>query len=75
MARSDLPLCFLTGASGFVGANLAPLLAERYRLRCLLRPGQAPAAGAALPHERVDGTLADVDALRRGVAVIVHHCL
>ena len=38
--RSAVPSpCFLTGASGFVGTNLAPLLARRHRLRCLVRPG------------------------------------
>jgi dihydroflavonol-4-reductase len=67
--------CFLTGATGFVGANLAPMLAQQFRLRCLARPGQAIPALDGIAHERVDGTLADLGALRagvRGAEVVVH---
>lgn len=69
------PVCFLTGASGFVGRHLAPLLAEQFHLRVLARPGQP------LPHlgdadvERIEGRLEDLESLRRGVdgaAVVVH---
>ncbi len=69
------PVCFLTGASGFVGANLAPLLAQRYRLRCLVRPGMERSGLEAIPHERVDGTLGSGAAIAdglRGVDVVVH---
>lgn len=69
------PICFVTGISGFVGSNLAPLLAERWRLRCLVRPGQEVAVLRAIEHERVDGTLHDDAALARGVRgadVVVH---
>lgn len=68
-------VCFLTGASGFVGANLAPMLAERYRLRCLVRPGQHVPALETLAHERVEGSLEDEVALQRGIAgaeLVVH---
>jgi dihydroflavonol-4-reductase len=68
-------ICFLTGASGFVGANLAPLLAQRYRLRCLVRKGQTLPALDGIPHERVEGTLDEDHALAvgvRGAEVVVH---
>ena len=68
-------VCFLTGASGFVGANLAPMLAERYRLRCLVRPGQHVPGLEQLAHERVEGSLEDEVALQRGIAgaeLVVH---
>lgn len=68
-------ICFLTGASGFVGANLAPLLAQPYHLRVLARPGQPLPGLAGIDHERVDGTLQDEAALQagaRGAEVVVH---
>lgn len=68
-------ICFLTGVSGFVGANLAPLLAQRYRLRCLVRQGQQVPALDGIPHDRVEGTLEDAEALAagvRGAEVVVH---
>lgn len=60
------PVCFLTGASGFVGRHLAPLLARDFRLRVLARPGQELPWLRGLDVERVDGRLADRDALARG---------
>lgn len=71
------PVCFLTGASGFVGANLAPMLAQRWRLRCLVRKGQQLPQLAGVPHERIEGSLApeDDEALRIGTCgadVVVH---
>ncbi len=71
--RAVPPLCFVTGANGFVGRHLLPLLAQHYRLRLLLRPEQTVPAG--MPAERVDGRLADVAALQagcRGAEVVVH---
>jgi dihydroflavonol-4-reductase len=65
----------VTGASGFLGANLAPLLAARYSLRCLVRPEQPLPALAGIAHERVEGTLATESELAeglRGVDVAVH---
>ncbi len=69
------PICFLTGATGFVGRNLAPLLARRYRLRCLLRPGTPADALDPLPFDPVPGHLGDEAALRTGCAgadLVVH---
>ncbi|MBM3974713.1 MAG: NAD-dependent epimerase/dehydratase family protein [Planctomycetes bacterium] len=60
------PVCFLTGASGFVGRHLAPLLARDFRLRALVRPGQDVPWLRDLDVERVEGRLADRDALARG---------
>ncbi len=70
-----LPVCFLTGASGFVGANLAPMLAQRWRVRCLVRPGQPLPQLAGIEHERVEGSLEDDRALARGSTgadIVVH---
>ncbi|GAB4137892.1 MAG: SDR family oxidoreductase [Planctomycetota bacterium] len=60
-------ICFVTGVSGFLGANLAPLLARRYRLRVLVRPGQEVPALLGIDHERIEGDLLTPGALRRGV--------
>lgn len=68
-------LCFVTGASGFVGRHLAPRLAQQFRLRTLLRPGQTPAHLADLDAERIDGRLDDEAALTAGCCgadVVVH---
>lgn len=69
------PICFLTGASGFVGRHLAPRLAREFRLRLLLRPGQQVPQLDGVEHERVDGRLADAGAVAagvRGADVVVH---
>lgn len=69
------PICFLTGASGFVGRHLAPRLAREFRLRLLLRPGQRPPQLDGVEHERIDGRLADPEAVAagvRGADVVVH---
>ncbi|HEX5050519.1 MAG TPA: NAD-dependent epimerase/dehydratase family protein [Planctomycetota bacterium] len=69
------PICFVTGAGGFVGRHLVPLLRREHRLRVLVRPGQQIAPLAGIEHERIEGRLADTDALRRGVQgadVVVH---
>jgi dihydroflavonol-4-reductase len=68
-------ICFLTGASGFVGRHLAPRLAERHRLRVLARPGQELPQLTGIEHDRVDGHLGDAAAMQRGVQgadVVVH---
>ncbi len=68
-------ICFLTGASGFVGRHLVPLLAPEFRLRVLVRPGQELPALAGIEHERVEGRLDDAAAIAQGVAgadVVVH---
>jgi len=67
---------FLTGATGFVGTNLAPILAAAgHHLRCLIRPGNPAQSLANLDFEPVVGTLEDEgtlgDALK-GVDVVIH---
>jgi dihydroflavonol-4-reductase len=67
--------CFLTGASGFVGRHLAPLLAAGHRLRVLVRPDQRLPWLQHIDHERVEGRLDDDASLHRGVRgaeVVVH---
>lgn len=60
---------FLTGGTGFVGANLARLLLEKgFFVRALARRGGARGNLDGLPVEIVEGDLADADALRRGCA-------
>jgi uncharacterized protein YbjT (DUF2867 family) len=59
----------VTGATGFTGSHVVPLLLERgYRVRCLVRPGSdrrwLPATGI----EWFVGDLADTDALARAMA-------
>ena len=70
-----LPLCFVTGASGFVGRHLVPKLAQRYRLRLLVRPGQELPQFANLDHERCEGRLDSATTLANGVRgcdLVVH---
>jgi len=61
--------CFVTGASGFVGANLVhELVAQGHSVRTLLRPGADTRGLAGVPHETVSGDLNDTpDALARGM--------
>lgn len=67
---------FLTGGTGFVGTNLAPLLAAgNHRLRCLVRPRTAAEGLRELSVDLVEGTLEDEGVLRealRGVDIVVH---
>ncbi|HEX6810148.1 MAG TPA: NAD-dependent epimerase/dehydratase family protein [Planctomycetota bacterium] len=68
-------VCFVTGASGFVGRHLLPLLQPEFRLRVLVRPGQELPQMTGIEHERIEGRLADTQALQRGVQgadVVVH---
>jgi dihydroflavonol-4-reductase len=70
-----LPLCFLTGASGFVGRHLAKRLARTHTLRVLVRRGQELPHLASIAHERIEGRLGEVAALQRGcqgAEVVVH---
>lgn len=60
--------CFVTGASGFVGANLVhELVARGHEVRALLRGGAMPHGMLGLPFEPVFGDLLDGEALRRGL--------
>jgi dihydroflavonol-4-reductase len=58
--------CFVTGASGFVGANLAhELVARGHTVRALLRPGADTRGLADVAVERVAGDLLDEPAKLR----------
>lgn len=66
-------VCFVTGASGFVGRHLLPLLTPNHRVRALVRPGQE--LPGDVEFEPVEGRLDDREALARGVAgadLVVH---
>jgi dihydroflavonol-4-reductase len=67
---------FLTGGTGFVGANLArALLAAGWSVRALARPGSDRRNLEGLPLEIVDGDLNDPDLARTiGEADAVFHC-
>src|SRR5580692_2395757 len=52
--------CFVTGASGFVGANLVhELVARGHRVKALLRPGSDLRGLAGADFERVNGDVSD----------------
>jgi dihydroflavonol-4-reductase len=52
--------CFVTGASGFIGANLVhELLARKHGVKALLRPGSDLLGLRGAKFERVEGDLAD----------------
>jgi len=60
--------CFVTGASGFVGANLvATLVAAGHEVRALLRPGADRRGLAGAGFEPVPGDLLDAPALAAGL--------
>ena len=57
--------CFLTGASGFIGANLVhELLARGHRVKALLRPQSDLRGLTGANFERVEGDLSDVPRLQ-----------
>lgn len=58
--------CFVTGSSGFIGANLVQELSARgHRVRALLRPGADLRGVAGVPFESVTGDLSDRTSLER----------
>ena len=60
---------FLTGAAGFVGANLArSLLDDGVRVRALLMPEDNNEALDGLDVERAYGDIRDLDATREALA-------
>lgn len=60
--------CFVTGASGFVGANLVhELVARGHSVRALLRPGSDRRGIAGLEVEEVPGNLEDRASLAAGL--------
>lgn len=61
-------VAFLTGGTGFVGANLARLLVEKgVKVRCLVRKGSLRRNLEGLPVEFVEGDLMDRAALKQGL--------
>jgi dihydroflavonol-4-reductase len=68
--------CFVTGASGFIGANLVHELVGRgHSVKVLLRPGSEPPALRGLELERVEGDVSDrarLEAAMRGCGWCFH---
>jgi dihydroflavonol-4-reductase len=61
--------CFVTGASGFIGANLAhELVARGHRVKALLRAGSDERGLQGLEFQRVQGDLTDKERLRSAMA-------
>ena len=60
--------CFVTGASGFVGGNLAhELVARGHHVKALLRPGSDLRGLNGLDYERIEGDLSDKAKLREAL--------
>ena len=60
--------CFVTGASGFVGANLVhELVASGHRVKALLRPGSDLRGLRGVEFERVEGDVSDADRLKQAM--------
>ena len=60
--------CFVTGGSGFIGANLIhELNARGHEVRALLRPGSDVRGLAGATYERVEGDVGDRVALAKGL--------
>jgi dihydroflavonol-4-reductase len=61
--------CFVTGASGFIGANLVHELVGRgHSVKALLRPGSDQRGLRGVKFEAVDGDLSDRQRLRQAMA-------
>jgi dihydroflavonol-4-reductase len=57
--------CFVTGASGFIGANLVhELVARKHQVKALLRPGSDLRGLQGAQFERVEGDLSDAAKLK-----------
>ncbi len=60
--------CFVTGGSGFIGANIVhELNARGHSVRCLLRPGADMRGLQGAEYEAVPGDVGDVESLARGL--------
>jgi len=60
--------CFVTGASGFIGANLVhELVARKHRVKALLRPGSDLRGLGDVEFERVEGDLSDKAKLKEAM--------
>ncbi len=71
-----MPRCLITGASGFVGLNLAESLVEKgWDVRCLVRPTSKIERLTSLGVRLVEGSLADQASLVKAVADmdVVYH--
>jgi nucleoside-diphosphate-sugar epimerase len=65
--------CLITGASGFVGSNLARRLCdEGWEVRCLVRSSSRLEQLESLPVERIQGSFDDAASLRRAVEGVDH---
>jgi dihydroflavonol-4-reductase len=61
--------CFVTGASGFIGANLVhELVARGHRVKALLRPESDLRGLAGVDFERVPGDISEPEKLKRAMA-------
>ena len=61
--------CFVTGASGFIGANLVhELVARGHRVKALLRPESDLRGLAGVDFERVPGDVSDPRQLQAAMA-------
>lgn len=59
---------FVTGATGFIGANVVRALLERgFSVRALVRPGSDRRNIRGLPVETVEGDLRDLSSIERGM--------
>lgn len=68
LAQAVAMKCFVTGASGFIGANLVDVLNEHgHEVRALLRPGADTRGLEGATYEAVPGDLQDREALVRGL--------
>ncbi|MEM9352985.1 MAG: NAD-dependent epimerase/dehydratase family protein [Planctomycetota bacterium] len=71
-----MPSCLITGATGFVGSNLASRLCESgWSVRCLRRATSSSANLDGLPVEQTVGALDDPGSIRQavdGVDVVFH---
>src|SRR5512140_1564288 len=60
--------CFVTGASGFIGANLVhELVGCGHQVRALLRPESDRRGLEGIEFERIEGDLEDREVLRSGL--------
>ena len=60
--------CFVTGASGFIGANLVhELVAREHEVKALLRPGSDLRGLRGAEFERVEGDLSDAAKLKEAM--------
>ncbi|HXU78725.1 MAG TPA: hopanoid-associated sugar epimerase [Methylomirabilota bacterium] len=61
-------ICFVTGASGFIGANLVhELVARGHQVRALLRPNSDVRGLRGVAYDKVEGDLSDRDRLKEGL--------